>query len=75
MERIKDGIQRRWQQMNPREVTILPPTAFPVPLTLLERTSIGGSFMKYRFAFPGPTQVRSRGHIDIGCVCMICARG
>lgn len=37
-------------------MSILPSTAFPVPLTLLERTNIGGAFMKHRFAFPGPTQ-------------------
>lgn len=39
---------------------MLPASAFPVPLTLLERTFIGGAFMKYRFAFPQPTQVSVR---------------
>lgn len=59
VERIRDGVCRRWRQRYPREVTVLPASAFPVPLTLLERTYIGGAFMKYRFAFPQPTQVRT----------------
>jgi hypothetical protein len=63
LERIADGLKRRWLTAFPREVDILPSTSYPVALTLMERSSIGGSFLKYKFALPRPTHVME---LDLG---------
>ena len=63
LERISDGLKRRWRNAFPRDVEVLPQTQLPVALTLLERSNIGGAFLKYRFAFPRPNQMLE---LDLG---------
>jgi len=63
LERLSAALRRRWLTLFPPEVDVLPSTAYPVPLTLQERSNIGGSFLRYKFAFPRPLHVMD---LDLG---------
>lgn len=59
IEVLNDKLKRLWRRLYPREVDIIPATSYPVACTLLDRISIGGNFLKYRFQYPGPSQVKA----------------
>lgn len=53
----RDGLGRFWRRRFPIQVDVIQDKAYPIPCVLEERTSLGGQFVKFRFQFPGPSQV------------------